>query len=175
MKKFLSLLFSISLFCISSVNATGAKVVIEDSAITAAVKAKIAASPIVSALAVQVETNKGIVALQGSVKAASEADTAVEIAASVKGVLDVDTSNLRVQGSERPLTDSYITAKVKGVYIREKIFGQEDVSLSGIHVETNNGVVYLKGEATKEQAENAEKLARLVKGVKDVKSDLHSK
>ncbi len=174
MKKFLALLFGVSLLSFGVATAdVGAA--IEDSAITATVKTKMAANPVISALDVKVETNKGIVTLQGNVKTAVEADTAVEIASSVEGVSDVDTSRLYIQGSNHPFLDSIITAKVKGTYIREKVFGNEDIALSSIHVTTNEGVVYLKGEATKEQADNAERLAKLVKGVKEVKSALHIK
>jgi hyperosmotically inducible protein len=173
MKKLLVYLFSVALLY-SGIQTANAGTTIEDSAITTTVKSKMVANPLVSALDVKVKTNKGIVTLEGDVKTSSEADTAVEIASSVEGVTDVDVSHLHVKGSKHSLTDSIITAKVKGTYIREKIFG-EDIALAGVHVETNDGVVYLKGEVTQEQANNAEKFAKLVKGVKNVKSDLNIK
>jgi hyperosmotically inducible protein len=172
MKKLLVCLFSVALLCfgIQTANAGFA----EDSVITAAVKTKMAANPLVSALDVKVKTNNGVVTLEGDVKTASEADTAVEIASSIEGVTDVNVSHLHVNGSKHPFTDSIITAKVKGAYIREKIFG-ENIALSGVYVETNDGVVYLRGDVTQEQANNAEKFARLVKGVKNVKSGFNIK
>ena len=174
MKKLLALLFSISLLNFGLANAA-VEVAIEDSAITAAVKTKMAANSIISALDIKVETTKGVVKLEGNVKTTAEADTAVEIASSVEGVSDVDASHLHVQSNNHSLTDSFITAKVKGIYIKEKVFGDKDIALTNIHVETNKGIVYLKGEASREQANNAERLAKLVKGVKDVKSDLRIK
>lgn len=146
---------------------------IEDSAITAAVKAKFAADEIVSASNIHVETNKGTVSLKGDTKSHTEANRAVELAFSAPGVVEVDTSKLMVQGSNQPLTDALITAKVKGLYAREKLFGEKAISVSGIHVETNDGTVYLSGKVdNKTQAENAEKLAQSIKGVKTVKSTI---
>jgi len=174
MKKIPALLFSIFLLNFGLANAD-AGTAIEDSAITAAVKAKMATNSIISALDIKIETTKGVVKLEGNIKTTAEADTAVEIASSTEGVSDVDTSHLHVQGSNQPLRDSFITAKIKGIYIKEKIFSDKDIALTNIHVETNEGIVYLKGEATREQADNAERLAKLVKGVKNVKSGLRIK
>jgi hyperosmotically inducible protein len=86
------------------------------------------------------------------------------------GVKDVDTSNLQVKKSSQPFTDLVITAKVKGAFIREKLFGVEDITPMSISVETNNGIVYLTGTAeTKEQIDNAVKIARSISGVKNVR------
>lgn len=146
---------------------------IEDSAITAAVKSKLAADEVVSASNIHVETNKGTVSLKGDVKSHTEANRAVELAFSAPGVVEVDTAKLMVQGSNQPLTDALITAKVKGLYAREKLFGDKPISVSGIHVETTDGTVYLSGKAdNKAQVENAEKLAQSIKGVKSVKSTI---
>src|SRR4051812_32903519 len=132
MKKVLGLLFSVSLLWLGIATANVGAVV-EDSAITATVKVKIAASPIISpASDIKVETNKGVVALQGNVKTVAEADTAIEIASSVEGVSDVDTSGLRVKGGKHPLEDSIITAEIKGAYIREKLFGSGSIAVTGI-------------------------------------------
>jgi len=131
----------------------------------------LAADEAVSASNIHVETNKGTVLLKGDVKSHTEANRAVELAFSAPGVVEVDTTKLMIQGSNQPLTDALITAKVKGLYAREKVFGDKSISVSGIHVETNDGVVYLSGKAdNKVQAENAEKLAKSIKGVKSVKS-----
>ncbi len=146
---------------------------IDDSVITAKVKSKLLADKMVSGLDIKVETNNGIVTLQGIVKTDSEATTAVELASSTPGVIDVDTSKLTIESSNQPLADSLITAKVKGVYVREKLFGDKSVNVTQIHVETKDGVVYLTGKANSAtQAKNAEELAKSVKGVKDVKSSV---
>ena len=62
---------------------------VEDSVITARVKAALLGDPIVSAFALSVETYKGIVLLSGFVKDLSQAKRAGDIAAGVQGVLTV--------------------------------------------------------------------------------------
>jgi hyperosmotically inducible protein len=145
--------------------------VMDDAAITTQVKAKLLADKMVSGLDIHVVTNNGNVELSGSVKTDSEASTAIEIAASTPDVKDVDASRLAIEGGSQPFTDSAITAKIKGTYLREKLFGDKAVPVITIHVETKDGVVYLTGKAnTNLQAKNAEDLAKSIKGVRDVKS-----
>jgi hyperosmotically inducible protein len=62
---------------------------IDDSVITAKVKAALLKDPVVSAFAVSVETHKGIVLLSGFVQNDSQARRAAEIASSVQGVVTV--------------------------------------------------------------------------------------
>jgi hyperosmotically inducible protein len=157
----------------NSAQAKGSGTVVSDSAITALVKAKLVADQIVSASDVHVETNKGIVSLRGDVKSQTEADRAVELAFSVSGVSDVSVSHLMIQNSKRPLKDALITAKIKGLYVREKVFGDKSISVSGIHVETKDGIAYLSGKVDNDvQIKNAKQLARTIKGVTDVKSTI---
>jgi hyperosmotically inducible protein len=141
-----------------------------DAAITSNVKAKIMADKLVNNLNVNVRTEKQVVYFDGEVNSESEASTLVQLAQSTVDVKDVDTSKLTVKGSDHPLTDSYITAKVKGEFLREKLFGDKEVSVWSIKVETTDGIVYLTGETdSKKQAENAVKLAQGIAGVKEVK------
>ncbi|MES2261933.1 MAG: BON domain-containing protein [Pseudomonadota bacterium] len=63
--------------------------VMSDTVITTKVKADLAADPGVKALDVHVETVKGVVMLSGFVPTKAEADKAVQLARSVKGVTDV--------------------------------------------------------------------------------------
>lgn len=62
---------------------------LDDSMITAKVKAALVRDPVVSAFAVSVETYKGIVLLSGFVQNGSQARRAAEIAAAVQGVVNV--------------------------------------------------------------------------------------
>ena len=72
--------------------------------------------------------------------------------------------------SERT-NDSLITGKVKAALIREK-----DLSAMDVNVETQNGTVQLSGFVdTKDQQDRAEKVAKSVTGVKEVKNDLRLK
>ncbi|GEM_PF-1447559 len=145
---------------------------LSDDAITSKVKMKIAEDPLLkhSQLNVNVSTDHQVVTYSGVVNSESEASTLVELAESTVDVKDVNTTDLKVKGSKQLLSDTYITAKVKGKFINEKLFGDKDISAWDIKVETNNGVVYLTGTTdSKTQVENAVKLAKAISGVKEVK------
>ncbi len=70
---------------------------IDDSVLTARVKAKFAENPTVSALALSVETFKGVVQLSGVAKTVEEKQLAEKLARSTSGVLDV-RNDIRVAG-----------------------------------------------------------------------------
>lgn len=62
---------------------------IDDAALTTRVKAKLAEDPVVSAMAIQVETLKGVVQLSGFAKSAEERAKAEALAKSTSGVTSV--------------------------------------------------------------------------------------
>jgi osmotically-inducible protein OsmY len=66
---------------------TGAYV--DDSVVTTRVKSKFAEDSTVSAMAINVETMKGVVQLSGFAKSSTEKSRAEELARSVNGVVDV--------------------------------------------------------------------------------------
>ncbi len=68
-----------------------------DASITAKVKTAMAADATVKAANIDVDTVRGVVSLNGTVKDATERNRAVEIARNVGGVLDV-RDNLRTAG-----------------------------------------------------------------------------
>lgn len=141
----------------------------EDATITASIKKWIDKSKVLSDLNIGVATQQGIVTLTGTVNSDSEASALVELSSSIIGVRDVNTSNLKVKGSTQPLKDFWITAKVKGVLIREEIFGKRDVAPYRVVVETKNGIVYLTGTVdNQQQITNAIELVKKVDGVKQV-------
>lgn len=145
---------------------------VSDPDIVSAIQSKIAADKTTSDLKVDVASKDGVVTLSGKVNTDEEANKLVEIAESTQGVQDVD-SKLTDQKSKSFTGDSMITAKVKGVYAREKLFGDKDISVMGIKVTTTNGTVFLTGNVgNQDQATNAVKLAKSVKGVKKVVSKL---
>jgi len=147
--------------------------VVDDSVITTKIKAKMLADKTVSALNISVTTKNGVVDLSGTVDTEDEATKAIELASSTQDVKDVITKNLTVKQSKQPLSDAYITAKVKGMFLREKIFGDQDISVTGIKVETKDGVVHLSGKAdNKEQIDEAKNLAKSVNGVTKVESTI---
>jgi hyperosmotically inducible protein len=63
---------------------------VSDSWITSKVKSALLADPLVSGFDVQVETYKGIVQLSGFVNSREQADEAVKVARSIKGVKGVE-------------------------------------------------------------------------------------
>lgn len=144
---------------------------ISDSDITSEVKNKIQSNATTTNSQIDVSTKKGIVNLSGNVQTEGEASSAIETANSITGVKDVDTDHLMVNNGSQPYKDAYITSKVKGTFLREKIFGDKPVDAMSINVETKDGVVYLTGTAQNKAQENtAIKIAKTIKGVKDVNS-----
>ena len=71
---------------------------IDDAGITAAVKSKLAAEKISTVTRIDVDTNQGVVALNGTVQSEAMRTRASQVAREVKGVRDV-VNNLRVQAS----------------------------------------------------------------------------
>lgn len=69
---------------------------VDDASITAAVKTKLMADSVVGGLKIDVDTQNGVVSLNGPVKNQEEKDTAVRIARETSGVKDVK-DNLVVQ------------------------------------------------------------------------------
>ena len=128
----------------------------------------------VSGLKIGVVTNDGVVELSGEVNSHEAFYSAVATAHSADGVEDVDASHLKITAqSEHPIEDSLITAKVKGMFLREKLFGDKPINMSGVKVQTTNGIVTLSGKTdSKAQGKDAEKIAKQVKGVKEVKNEL---
>ncbi|WAK03585.1 BON domain-containing protein [Methylobacter sp. YRD-M1] len=68
---------------------------LDDSAITAKIKAEMVADPLLSATKIDVVTDKGVVKLSGVLNSQQSADRALEIARGIKGVKSVE-SNLVV-------------------------------------------------------------------------------
>lgn len=146
---------------------------VQDTAIVAAIHAKIALDKNLSNYDIDISCNRGAVELTGTVNSDAEATNLIQLATSTNGVKTVDASKLVVKKASHPITDTEITAKVKGVYLREKLFGDKPVSVWDVEVETEDGVVYLSGTVdTLEEQENAVKLAESVSGVVRVESEI---
>lgn len=169
-----ALILASALLCCSL--SYGAALHHSDSDISSGIQSQFAADKTTSDLNVKVSSKAGVVMLKGKINTDAEADKLIQIAASTQGVKDVNTSQLTVKESKHSMADTAITAKVKGAYVREKIFGDKDISVMGVNVETTNGIVYLTGTVeTKSQADNAVKLAKSIHGVKKVESKLDVK
>jgi hyperosmotically inducible protein len=91
---FSAILLALVLGCAGAGTKTGE--FIDDRAITAKVKTALAKDPDVSALAVNVDTDKGVVTLNGTVKSATERNKAAQLARNVEGVTSV-RNNLTIK------------------------------------------------------------------------------
>jgi hyperosmotically inducible protein len=154
---------------------------VSDTVITAKVKSSLALNSKTHAQDITVETNNGVVILKGAVRSETEALKAIEIAQSTSGVNNVDASHLRFPHSDKnkqPLGDAFVTAKVKGMFLKNNLTpgSQSSVPLTTVSVETQNGVVYLRGTAeNKAQIAEMTQLAKSVDGVSSVKSTVSIK
>ena len=158
-----------------------------DSGITTKVKAKMVADDTVKAHEINVTTRDHVVTLSGEVGTTAAKDQAIQIARQTDGVRDVvdqltiketaPTSGLpsdnpdfsdRARGTASEagakMSDASITAAVKS-----KLLADTMVSGLKIDVDTENGIVTLKGPVkTQAEAKQAEKLAKETKGVERV-------
>ncbi len=144
-----------------------------DADIVSSIKTQFAADKTTSDLSVNVSSKSGVVTLAGKINTDAEADELIKLAEATQGVKDVKSSQLMVKQSDHEMSDVAITAKVKGIYMKEKLFGENDIAVTGVSVDTTNGVVYLTGTVDNEsQIHNAIKLAKSIHGVKKVESKL---
>ncbi|HSX21066.1 MAG TPA: BON domain-containing protein [Gammaproteobacteria bacterium] len=147
----------------------------EDAAITTAVKAKFAVESDIKSFDIHVTTTNHVVYLSGTVDTQLQANKAVEVAQSVKGVNDVDDSKLSVTSSKSYIDDAFTTAKVKGKIMQL----ESDNVISGkndLQVETTNGVVHIYGKAASRKDVSAiEKAVEKLNGVKSVKTNIDVK
>jgi hyperosmotically inducible protein len=160
--------FGAALLLVSATYSLAGEDALTDTAITALVKNELGSN--YSNVSVTTE-NDGIVTLTGTVNATVDAETVIEKAESVKGVKDVNADNLQVKGSQQLTEDIKITAKAKGLLMREGLLrGKSNVD-PWITVETTNGSVSLSGHVkSKAQIDSAINIAKSIDGVTDVKT-----
>ncbi len=171
--KFLKILICLSIALFVMQDAALAKPA--DDEITIAIKDKISKDSSVSGLIIEVTTNNNVVTLSGDTHSDTQASKLVQIAQSEKGVKNV-VSKLDIKEGKDFLADAQITAKVKGLFIREKLFDKAELDIWGVKVETDNGVVHLSGTAkTQQEIDNAIAIAKKVDGVKSVDSKIEIK
>jgi hyperosmotically inducible protein len=169
---FMILIVSLLLGCAGTSTQESTGEYLDDSAITAKVKSAFVADKQVNALDIQVTTFKGVVQLSGFASSQQEIDRAVELARKVPGVKSVKNDIRRApQTTGAYLDDSAITAKVKSAFMADR-----QVSALDIKVETNNGLVQLSGFASsRQEIDQAIKLARNIQGVKSIENNIQIK
>jgi hyperosmotically inducible periplasmic protein len=164
--------------CSSTPTQRSAGETVDDSVLTGKVKAALVDNDVVKAGEVNVETYKGVVALNGTVDTQAEKDAATKAAKSVTGVKEV-RNNIQLKSTKMAadrsagavVDDATITGKVK-----TKLIEDETTKAHQIDVDTRSGVVQLGGFVDSAAAKDrAGELARSVSGVKDVQNELQVK
>jgi hyperosmotically inducible periplasmic protein len=147
---------------------------VDDSTITAKVKAELVQDHETKARDIGVQTYRGVVQLSGFVGSDAERQEAEKDASQVAGVRSVQ-NELKVndQGTTVGTTidDSAITAKVEAALV-----GNPTTKAREIKVTTSHGVVELSGFVdSNEEKDTAAQLASAVHGVKGVDNELQLK
>ena len=147
----------------------------DDSTITARVKAALIDDKNIRSSDISVKTENKVVTLSGSVDGAEQKDLAVNAAKTVKGVTTVnDQLNVVAEKSaslEGYAGDTAITSQVKA-----KLLADDIVPSRKVTVETRDGTVHLSGTVdSRQQADRAADIAKAVSGVKNVENNLSVK
>jgi len=155
---------------------------VDDSAVTAKVKSKLAMDSETSAIKIAVETRAGDVTLTGTVPTDKEKNKAEQLARNTDGVKRVaneikvnpdslGATNLREKAGEvakdvgETISDAAILAKVKAKLVADGI--------TGTNVDVKDGAVVLKGQVEDANKKaKAEDIAKNTAGVKGVKNQL---
>jgi osmotically-inducible protein OsmY len=148
---------------------------VDDAAIGAKVKTKLATDNVTSAIQIDVTTTNGVVTLTGAVPTDREKTRAEQVTRETEGVTRV-VNNIRIdpnaigasnikEKAEETVTDATILSKIKTKLVLEQITGTD--------VDVVNGEVTLKGEVSDEKkVTQAAEIARSTNGVKSVNNQL---
>ncbi|TNV18931.1 molecular chaperone OsmY [Buttiauxella sp. B2] len=147
----------------------------DDSAITAKVKAALVDNEAIKSTDISVKTEKKVVTLSGFVESQAQAEQAVTVAKGVEGVSSVsDKLHVRDAGSQS--ASGYAGDTATTSEIKAKLLADDLVPSRKVKVETTDGVVQLSGTVdSNAQSSRAESIAKAVDGVSSVKNDLKVK
>ncbi|EGT4276126.1 molecular chaperone OsmY [Cronobacter sakazakii] len=147
----------------------------DDSAITAKVKAALVDDEQIKSTDISVKTEKSVVTLSGFVESQAQAEEAVKIAKGVEGVTSV-SDKLHVRDGKDKSVKGYAGDAATTSEIKAKLLADDIVPSRNVKVETTDGVVQLSGHVESEkQSQRAKSIAKAVDGVKSVKNDLKVK
>ncbi|EJZ2267448.1 molecular chaperone OsmY [Escherichia albertii] len=147
----------------------------DDSAITAKVKAALVDHDNIKSTDISVKTDQKVVTLSGFVESQTQAEEAVKAAKSVAGVVSV-SDKLHVRDSKESSVKGYAGDTAITSEIKAKLLADDTVPSRHVNVETTDGVVLLSGTVDSQaQSDRAESIAKAVDGVKSVKNDLKTK
>lgn len=144
----------------------------DDSTITAKVKAALLDNESIKSTDISVKTDKKVVTLSGFVQSQAQAEAAVAAAKTVEGVASV-SDKLHVRDSKESSIKGYAGDTATTSEVKAKLLADDIVPSRNVKVETTDGVVQLSGTVESQaQSERAESVAKAVDGVKSVKNDL---
>lgn len=144
----------------------------DDSGVTAKVKAALVDDDAIKSTDISVETHSGVVTLSGFVPSQDQAEKAVAAAQKVEGVKSV-SDKLHAKDSTKSSVSGYAGDAATTSEIKAKLLADDIVPSRNVKVETTNGVVQLSGTVKSQaQSERAEGIAKAIDGVKSVKNDL---
>lgn len=147
---------------------------IDDTAVTATVKAGLIDHRDTKAYDIKVETYKGRVQLSGFVDSRAQADKALEIARAVQGAQSVEDGMSIKDGpvtAGNQVDDSVITAKVKSALLADP-----EIKSLEIAVVTRKGEVQLSGFVTSAaHMDHAVSVAQSIEGVTSVQNQIELK
>lgn len=147
----------------------------DDSAITAKVKAALVDHDSIKSTDISVKTDKKVVTLSGFVGSQAQAEQAVTVAKGVEGVASV-SDKLHVRNGSDKSVSGYAGDTATTSEIKAKLLADDIVPSRHVKVETTEGVVQLSGTVeSNAQSARAESIAKAVDGVKSVKNDLKVK
>lgn len=146
----------------------------DDSAITAKVKAALVGDDAIKSTDISVKTEHNVVMLSGFVTSQAQAEQAVKLAKGVEGVTSVQ-DKLHVRDSKSDTVKGYAGDAATTSEVKAKLLADDIVPSRHIKVVTTDGVVQLTGTVTQAQSDRAESIAKAVDGVKSVKNDLKVK
>lgn len=144
----------------------------DDSSITAKVKAALVDHESIKSTDISVKTDQKVVTLSGFVESQAQAEEAVKVAKGVEGVTSV-SEKLHVRDSKSTSVKGYAGDTATTSEVKAKLLADDIVPSRKVKVETTDGVVQLSGTVDSQaQIERAESIAKAVDGVKSVKNDL---
>ncbi|WP_247161866.1 molecular chaperone OsmY [Escherichia coli] len=147
----------------------------DDSAITAKVKAALVDHDNIKSTDISVKTDQKVVTLSGFVESQAQAEEAVKVAKGVEGVTSV-SDKLHVRDTKEGSVKGYAGDTATTSEIKAKLLADDIVPSRKVKVETTDGVVQLSGTVDSQaQSDRAESIAKAVDGVKSVKNDLKTK
>jgi len=147
---------------------------IDDSVVTARVKAALLADPDVKSVDFNVETRKGVVQLSGFVDNQAQIDRANAVTRTVAGVKNIE-SNVSLKGAAatvgNTVDDGIVTARVKAALLADANIKSLDIA-----VVTRKGEVQMSGFVDSlGQADRAMEVARGVEGARIVSNEMSVK